>query len=361
MYRILVLADWKHIANTSDPGAIIGCDFCGIVEEVGEKVTAKVKKGDRIAGFSHGGNKVRFRSLVTTFPWSFVPHLPFSHPPLVPEKFGFPLFAVLDTQPALILSQSNHEDGCFATYAMAKDGLFLHPPPSMPDTDAATLGVGVITVGQTLYQSLDLPSPTAPASQPFSILIYGGSSATGALAIQYAKLSGAHVITTASKHNFDYLTGLGADKCFDYRDPDVGQKIREYAPELRLALDTISTEQTARICGEALAPSAAERQAKLTFIGPAEAPRKDIRSEMTLGYTAVGEAFDWRGGKRIEVQPGHWEFARDFWALSEGLFAEGKLKVHRPEVRKGGLEGVMQGLEDLKEGRVSGVKLVYEF
>jgi NADPH:quinone reductase-like Zn-dependent oxidoreductase len=54
--------------------------------------------------------------------------------------------------------------------------------------EAATLGVGVTTVGQGLYQSLGLPLPPAKVPEPTSILIYGGSTATGTLAIQYAKL-----------------------------------------------------------------------------------------------------------------------------------------------------------------------------
>ena len=47
--------NWRHIDwGYADAGSRIGCDYSGIVEEVGSKVT-KFKKGDRIAGYVHGG------------------------------------------------------------------------------------------------------------------------------------------------------------------------------------------------------------------------------------------------------------------------------------------------------------------
>ena len=33
-------------------------DYAGVVEEVGSKVSNGLKKGDRVAGFAHGGNEV---------------------------------------------------------------------------------------------------------------------------------------------------------------------------------------------------------------------------------------------------------------------------------------------------------------
>lgn len=47
--------DWKHVAFLSPPGVIVGCDFAGVVEQLGPEVkSASVKKGDRVAGFVHG-------------------------------------------------------------------------------------------------------------------------------------------------------------------------------------------------------------------------------------------------------------------------------------------------------------------
>lgn len=37
----------------------MGCDYSGVVEEVGDKVEKQWKKGDRIAGFVHGVNALQ--------------------------------------------------------------------------------------------------------------------------------------------------------------------------------------------------------------------------------------------------------------------------------------------------------------
>jgi NADPH:quinone reductase-like Zn-dependent oxidoreductase len=47
--------DWKHVDFLTSNGARIGCDYAGVVEEAGSKVTKGLKKGDRVTGFVHGG------------------------------------------------------------------------------------------------------------------------------------------------------------------------------------------------------------------------------------------------------------------------------------------------------------------
>lgn len=71
---------------------------------------------------------------------------------------------------------------------MVKDGHLAKIPDGMSWEEAASLGAGVTTIGQALYHELKLPWPTEPLKDPIPILINGGSTASGTMAIQYAAL-----------------------------------------------------------------------------------------------------------------------------------------------------------------------------
>lgn len=61
-------------------------------------------------------------------------------------------------------------------------------PEGMSFEETASLGVAVTTVVQTLYIAFAFPLPPERVKPHLVILIYGGSTATGTLAIQYAKM-----------------------------------------------------------------------------------------------------------------------------------------------------------------------------
>ncbi|KAK7741722.1 hypothetical protein SLS53_004782 [Cytospora paraplurivora] len=309
--------DWKSVHSNSGTcvGTKTGCDYAGVVEEVGPSVTRPLKKGDRVAGITFGSVDL--------------------------------------------------ERGSFGEYALVPSHTQLVIPDNLSFEEAATLGVGITTVGQGLYQNLGLPlPPSAPGSR--HILIYGGSTATGILGIQFAKLSGLRVVATASPHNFDYLRSLGAEEVFDYHTPteELGRQIRAYTGnKLTLAWDCSPTEESARLA--ALSLSDAEEGAygnllPLNFDVVRAANPKVTKAGFTMGYSAFGEAYE-RGGHNFPAKPEDAVFAKGWWDLARVLLADGKVKVAKLEVNRGGagLEGVVKGLDDLREGKVSGKKLVY--
>lgn len=311
--------DWKHIGmGESTVGTRVGCDYAGIVEQVGPKVTKPFAKGDRICGIVHGSNSV---------------------------------------QP---------EGGAFAEYIIVKGDLQIKTPDNLTDEEAATLGVGISTVAQGLYQTLQLPLPTTPttANPPPEIIIYGGSTATGILGIQLATLSGYRVATTCSPSNFDYVKSLGAAGVFDYRSPTVVDEIKAWSADpdaLTLAWDCVSGGGSTEICAAALSRTRPGRYWGLLAIDEkvVKGVNDKVESGYRLAYTMFGEPFE----KRVKVPaiPADYEFGKMFWEVARGLLVEGKIKPARADVNRGGkgLEGVLVGLDELKQGKVSGVKLVY--
>jgi len=168
--------------------------------------------------------------------------------------------------------------------------------------------------------------------------------------------SGYTVLSTSSPRNFEYVKSLGATEVFDYNEPNVGQKIREYTQnKLKLAWDTVSEGESANIVAEALST---EPGCRYGSILPNKFPREDVQYLSTLMYTIFGERFFF-GPSEFPALPEDVEYTKEFFGITEKLLAEGKLKAHKAKVGKDGFEGVLKGLDDLKNGKVSGEKLVY--
>ncbi|KAH6671471.1 hypothetical protein B0J14DRAFT_565141 [Halenospora varia] len=110
-----------------------------------------------------------------------------------------------------------------------------------------------------------------PAATPFLVLIYGGSSATRTLTIQYAKFFGLTVVITASPKNVELVKSRAADAVFDYHDPEYSLKIREYTNNsIQYVFDTISTESSFKICAQAL-PQEPKEELNLVALLPLDA------------------------------------------------------------------------------------------
>jgi NADPH:quinone reductase-like Zn-dependent oxidoreductase len=117
-------------------------------------------------------------------------------------------------------------------------------------------------------------------------LIYGGSTATGSLGIQFAALAGYRVLTTCSSSKTSFVTSLGAEKAFDYTSPTCGKAINEYTKnKLMYVWDTISEAGSAKICAEALSSQVPEgEKARYGTILPVKIDRdeKEVQTKSTL-------------------------------------------------------------------------------
>jgi aspyridone synthetase trans-acting enoyl reductase len=80
------------------------------------------------------------------------------------------------------------DNGAFAEYVAVPRQLVWKIPADMSFQTAATLGIGLATAGLALYNGLQLPLPLSAPEVPTTVLVYGGGTATGALAIQLLRL-----------------------------------------------------------------------------------------------------------------------------------------------------------------------------
>jgi NADPH:quinone reductase-like Zn-dependent oxidoreductase len=173
--------------------------------------------------------------------------------------------------------------------------------------------------------------------------------------------SGFEVITTCAKSNFNYVKSLGADVVFDSHSKTAASDIRAYTEDkLYYAWDCLGEHGSPQAIGEALASSAPDGQKiRHGTIVSGDMHRDGTIFTSSLGYTAQGEAIDIMGVFKLPALPDHYEFAVKWLEIVERLYAQGRFSMHRAEVRNGGFEGLLDGLDDLKNGRVSGWKLVY--
>ena len=141
--------DYKMITHFYMEGNTVGCDFCGIVETAGS--SALFRPGDRVCG--------------AEFPYR--PDNPFN--------------------------------GAFSQYMVVNSRHMLRIPNEWSDTQAAALGAicwGTTCLAISDPEALNLPGvPSKPVEKSIPVLVYGGATATGIIAIQMLKLSVLYSLT----------------------------------------------------------------------------------------------------------------------------------------------------------------------
>lgn len=173
------------------------------------------------------------------------------------------------------------------------------------------------------------------------------------------------MITTCSPRNFEYLKSLGADEVHDYSSDldalakDINSRTDN---KLTLAFDCSPTEASAQLCAKAMSTTVKGTYCAILRVEPkviASANPK-VEPRFILAYSIFGAAFK-RYGFEFPAKPEDLEFGIRWWEVTRETLAAGKVKTARMDVNRGGegLEGVVKGLQELKDGKVSGTKLVY--
>ena len=110
--------------------------------------------------------------------------------------------------------------GGYAQYCIAEDAQAMAVPSTLTIQQAGAIPETLMTVWHNVFERGALkPGET--------LLVHGGSSGIGTMAIQLAKAFGAKVIVTVgSKDKADACLKLGADRAVDYRNEDFVAEVK---------------------------------------------------------------------------------------------------------------------------------------
>lgn len=100
-------------------------------------------------------------------------------------------------------------DGAAAEFVAVPARNLALKPRTLDHAHSAALTLSGLTAWQALFTHGGL-------ERGQRVLIHGAAGGVGVLAVQLARWKGAHVITTSSGANVDFLRGLGADETIDY-------------------------------------------------------------------------------------------------------------------------------------------------
>jgi NADPH:quinone reductase-like Zn-dependent oxidoreductase len=133
---------------------------------------------------------------------------------------GDPLYAFLGV-----------DRGGYAEYVILKRGEAAAAPKSVDHTVAAAVPLAGLTAWQGLFTHGGL-------QEGQRVLVHAGSGGVGHFAIQFAKAKGAHVVTTVSGDNVDFVRKLGADVVIDHAT----HEFQESVSDMDVVLDLLGGE-----------------------------------------------------------------------------------------------------------------------
>jgi NADPH:quinone reductase-like Zn-dependent oxidoreductase len=111
-------------------------------------------------------------------------------------------------------------DGATAEFCITLPQNIARKPATLSHEAAASVPIGALTSWQGLIDRAKLE----PGER---VLVHGGAGAVGLYAVQLAHIRGAHVITTVSTQDIDFVKRLGADEAIDYKASRFEKEVRD--------------------------------------------------------------------------------------------------------------------------------------
>ncbi|KAF5344241.1 hypothetical protein D9758_012330 [Tetrapyrgos nigripes] len=299
--------DWKireHDMFVTEYPAVLGSDAAGDVEEVGEGVVGW-KKGDRIY----------FQGYYTNDQATFQQYclIPADLAAKIPERYSYSQAATISVA---------FTCAAFALFAPRPIGISLNP----------NFDVAIKFTGQP-------------------VVVIGGSTSVGLYAIQLLHhLSFSPIIAYASSTHESYLRELGATHLIDRRAvsfSDLPSAVSNLVSKttsspLKLVFDAFSGYDAQK----AAYTSCADGGEVITVNPDALKPEEKVNGKNI--FQVVGTVHF----------PHTREFGTKMWKVLGKWFEDGVIVPNRAEDLPNGLQGIVDGLEKMKSGAVSCVKLV---
>ncbi|KXT12699.1 hypothetical protein AC579_3280 [Pseudocercospora musae] len=250
------------------------------------------------------------------------------------------------------VSEFKPGDRVFAFHEMLKPG-----GSYAEQAQGAAIPLAALTAAVGLFARLQLPAPFLPRlkdAEPLPLVVYGAASAVGSYAVQLASRANIHpllcVAGNGAAHVEKYIDRSKGDTVIDYRNGNdalvKGLKEAARGRKLEYAFDAVSEKGSIENLGQVLD----QETGRVTFVLPGK--KYELPGKIKQSITTVGSVH----GFPDDLKDFGYVYFR---YIAKGL-QEGWFKPQPQEVIPGGLEGVEQGLRNLKEGKASAVKYVFK-
>lgn len=154
------------------------------------------------------------------------------------------------------------------------------------------------------------------------------------------------------------MKSLGASAAFDYNDLQTPTALRDYTKNrLRYIVDCITDSESIACCYIAMGRTGG-RYSCLELCPDHLRSRKAVKVDFVMAMDVFGVEIDLSDGYERKPSPKKHADGVRWMAIFQRLLTEGKLKVHPTKNMGHGLKEVLNGLDILKEGNISGQKLV---
>jgi NADPH:quinone reductase-like Zn-dependent oxidoreductase len=129
-------------------------------------------------------------------------------------------------------------DGATAEFCVTLPQNIARKPSTLSHEATASVPIGALTSWQGLMDRAQLK----PGER---VLVHGGAGAVGLYAVQLAHNRGAHVISTVSGQDIDFVKRLGADEAIDYK----ASRFEKEAGDVDVVFDTVGGDTLERSWG----------------------------------------------------------------------------------------------------------------